>query len=169
MATFDVTQISINVTGTQTFTTDAHVSNRGDQGHPEMIVVTVGTCLVHVYDLAAARAFATACRTAAGYLPADFPATSPHPSAPETEAVPGVLLRVAGTPAVNRIHGFGASFGRPHVRIHLGRLVVRFLDEEALASWTAGWQDVERLALRLWPTRDAYDRAPRSTSARSRG
>jgi hypothetical protein len=159
MSSFDVSRISINVTGAQTFTNDAHVTTRADRTPAELISVTVGSLLVQVHDLPAARAFATACRSASGYLPATFPHRAPNPVADAEGRTPGVVLRVEGSPSVNRINGFGAAYGAPHVRIHLGRLVVRFFDLDALLSWSAGWDDVERLAQRLWPEPDAFERA----------
>jgi hypothetical protein len=70
-----------------------------------------------------------------------------------------VWPKVEGRPSVHRINGFGAAYGHPHVRIHLDRLIVRFFDLDGLLSWVAGWDDVERLALRLWPEPDAFERA----------
>jgi hypothetical protein len=159
MATFDITRISISLTGPQTFTADAHVTTRPDRTPADMIAVTVGSLLIQVHDVPAARAFATACRSATGYLPATFPRTAKAVSDTDREHTPGVVLRIEGAPSIHRIHGFGAAYGAPHVQIHLDRLVVRFFDLDALLSWVAGWEDVEKLAKRLWPEPDAFDRA----------
>jgi len=154
---FDVSQIALNLSGPQTFTTDAHTIRRNHRAAAEMIVVTVGSMLIQVHDLAAARAFATACRTAAGFVPSEFPQRLAETSNEDLRGTPGVLLSVEGAPSVHRVHGLGAAYGVPHVRIHLDRLLVRFFDLEALLSWVTGWEDVERRALGVWPDPDAFD------------
>jgi hypothetical protein len=159
MARFDVTQITVNATGPQPFTADAHLTSRGNRKPAEMIAVTVGNMLIQVHDLPAARSFATACRSALGFVPAAFPAHADGPDAVGTRRCPGVLLQVEGAPAICRIHGFGAAFGTPHVRVHIDRLIVRFFDLDALQSWADGWGEVEQLAQRIWAAPDAIERA----------
>jgi hypothetical protein len=154
---FDVSQIALNTSGAQVFTTDAHTIRRDDRPDAQMLVVTVGSLLLQVHDLTAAKAFATACRTAARFVPSTFPDRLAETSNEDLRRTPGILLSVEGAPSVHRVHGFGAAYGVPHVRIHLDRLLVRFFDLEALLSWVAGWEDVERRALRVWPEPDAFD------------
>jgi hypothetical protein len=154
---FDVSQIALNISGAQVFTTDAHTIRRDDQADAQMIVVTVGSLLLQVHDLTAARALATACRTAAGFVPSAFPHRLAERPDRDLRRTPGILLSMEGAPSVHRVHGFGAAYGVPHVRIHLDRLLVRFFDLEALLSWVAGWEDVEQGALRVWPEPDAFE------------
>src|SRR5882757_9396153 len=159
MGSFRVGQILINLAGEQTFTTHHHPVTR-DGKATEVLVVGAGKLLVYVYDLPAARGFATAARCATNYVPTGFAtravAAGTHDE-DEDLLAPAILLRFAGSPRVNRVQGFGAGYGTPRVRIQTDHLTVHLFDRASLDSWAQGWADVERLAVQLWPVPDAYD------------
>src|SRR5882757_28760 len=98
MGSFRVGQITINLAGEQTFTLHHHPVTR-DGKSIEVLVVGAGKLLVYLYDLPAARAFATAARCAGNYVPAGFAARAVAAGTDDEDAellAPAILLRFAG-------------------------------------------------------------------------
>lgn len=160
MVRFDVSTVQVGTAGSSEFVVDAHITTR-TRKISDLITVAVGNALVYAYDLAAVRGFATACRTALGFMPAEMPAELPPTTAGPVRDRNGasVVLRVEGAPGKAKINGLGAAYGPPRVRIELDRLVIDYYDQAALRAWADGWADVEKLALRLWPDPDVFDQA----------
>src|SRR5882672_7800923 len=160
MGSFRLGQITINLAGEQSFTAHHHPVTR-DGKATEVLVVGAGKLLVYVYDLPAARAFATAARCAGNYVPIGFAARAVAAGTTDDEdpLAPAILLRFAGSPRVNRVQGFGAGHGTPRVRIQTDHLTVHLFDRASLESWTTGWAGVESLAAQLWPDPDKVDHA----------
>jgi hypothetical protein len=160
MGSFRVGQITINLAGEQTFTTLHHPVTR-DGKATEVLVVGAGKLLVYVYDLPAARAFATAARCATNYVPTGFAARAVAAGTLDDEdpLAPAILLRFASSPRVNRVQGFGAGHGTPRVRIQTDHLTVHLFDRASLDSWANGWAEVEQTAKRLWPDPALVDHA----------
>ena len=162
MARFDITQVRINVAGGQPFFVEAHCTTRSERLN-EVVNVSLGSIAVYAYDLAAVRRFATAWRAAIGFAPRVVPEVAASTAGPDEDRKhAGLILRVAGAISPYRVIGIPAGAspnGVPHVRVELGRLVVHAFDAAAIRSWTRAWDDAEKLALRLWPERDAFDLA----------
>jgi hypothetical protein len=134
-----------------------------------VLTVSTGSLAVYCGDSAAVRAFAAAWAAAATYavqvrLPRVF-----DPVVPADTEHAGVLLRVSGSPAVQRVNGIPAGAspdGLPHVRVTLGSLVVRAYDRRAVTDLATAWAEAAGLAGRLWPEPDAFDRAERAVRDR---
>ncbi|WP_344607112.1 hypothetical protein [Sporichthya brevicatena] len=160
MGRFDVSQIQVDVAGTQKFVLDAHITTR--TGKPsEVITASIPGLAIYLYDLAAVRAFASAWNMAQRFVPVGMPERA-RPVLESTETSVGLLLHVAGTPNRRRINGVAAGAsptGKPFVRVEVGLLTIHARDLTSIRTAAASWADVERMALRMWPETDAFDQA----------
>ena len=160
MGRFEVSQIQVDVAGTQEFVLDAHITTRA--GKPsEVITASMPGLAIYLYDLAAVRAFASAWNMAQRFVPVGMPEQA-RKRLESTEASVGLLLHVAGTSHRRRINGVAAGAsptGKPFVRVEVGLLIVHARDLTAIRTAAASWAEVERMALRMWPEPDAFDQA----------
>ena len=160
MGRFDVSQIQVDVAGTQKFVLDAHITTR--TGKPsEVITASLPGLAIYLYDLAAVRAFASAWNMAQRFVPVGMPQMA-RPVLESTETSVGLLLHVAGTPDRRRINGVAAGAspaGKPFVRVEVGLLTVHARDLTSIRTAAASWADVERMAVQMWPDADAFDQA----------
>jgi len=168
---FEVSQIQVRIAGPQPREIDATITTRHRRAR-DLLTVSLGALVVYCYDLPAVRVFATAWRSAMDYT---GPLRLPETIRPGINRVAidrnhaGILLRIAGAPSVHRLNGVPAhvSFESiPHVRVEIGRLIVRAYDVTAVRSWAAAWADAEQAALRIWPDPDSFDQAENATRAR---
>ena len=171
MGRFDVSQVQVDVAGSQKFVLDAHITTR--TGKPsEVISASLTGLSIYLYDLAAVRAFASAWNMAQRFVPVGMPERA-RPIMESTQSHVGLLLHVSGAPTPRRINGVavGASpTGKPFVRVEVGLLTVLAHDLTSIRTAAASWAEVERMALRVWPEPDAFDQAEareRATVART--
>lgn len=158
MGRFDVSQVQVDIAGTQKFVLDAHITTR--TGKPsEVMTASVPGLSIYLYDLGAVRAFASAWNQALRFVPVGMPERA-RPVLESTATSVGLVLHVAGTPERRRINGVAAGAspsGRPFVRVDVGLLTVLAHDLTAIRTAAASWADAERMAKRMWPEPDAFD------------
>ena len=160
MGRFDVSQVQVDVAGSQKFVQDAHITTR--TGKPsEVLTASLPGIAIYLYDLAAVRAFASAWNSALRFIPVGMPKLA-RPVQESTESRVGLVLHVAGTPDRRRINGVAAGAspnGKPFVRVEVGLLVVHARDLTSIRTAAESWTAIEQTALRMWREGDAFDQA----------
>ncbi len=162
---FEISQITADIAGTQTFTLDAHITTR-DQGKKisDVLTVTLGGLVYYCHDAHVIRSFAKAWAAATDYASPVLPACAGFTGGPGYDRYhAGIIMRVAGTPArqpaITVVPTDASPTGAPYVQVGTGSLIVRAYDLAAVRSWAEGWATAEHAANRIWPDPDAFEDA----------